>query len=107
MKSWHSLPCSDPDLSTLLGLDRTADFTDSEREAPDVLLRIPGDGREDADISLSTWVGRARQGEWHGRANSLGPLPRHHWTVIDEVAEAAHAEHPEIQGTLVAFHSTP
>jgi SagB-type dehydrogenase family enzyme len=76
----------DDDVSTLLGIDRAADFEGVEREHPDCLALVwPGGERE--DLPLERALVAARAGRWSGRANLLS-AERVEWEVIDDVADA-------------------
>ena len=87
---WQVHPCyhvGDTALAQLLGLDRTADFTDAEAEYPDLLIQLAGDSTDTAN--LKKILRRASTGTWSGRANILD---RHHfyqWPVIDAVTAAS------------------
>jgi SagB-type dehydrogenase family enzyme len=74
------LPVTDTEIAALLGLDRTADFTDAEAEHPDMLLRIHTGSTTPFHLPAVT--------QWYGIANALGGLPKHTWPVINEVIEA-------------------
>ncbi len=69
----------DAQLARLLGLDRTEDFSDAERETPELLIRIIVN--ETTEPALSPVADEPV--EWFGRANRLS---RSHvdWPVIDE-----------------------
>ncbi len=82
------VPCSDTQLSALLGLDRRADFAAAEAESPDVLLRVV----TTEALSLDELLTASRQGAWQGQANHLGGEPQFDWAAIDEVAAATHTE---------------
>lgn len=76
---------SDDDIARLLGLDRDEDFTDAEREEPELLALIsalPALSVPDLDLLFST-----ADGPWFGRANRLS---KDHvdWDIIDMVADA-------------------
>jgi len=77
---------SDAQIAGVLGLDREADHSDAEREAPDAMLLI---GTDDAGTppDADTLAGRLAAGRWHGRANRLSPRKRIHWDVIDAVEQ--------------------
>ena len=84
---------SDETLSTLLGLDRTEDFVDSENEYPELVAAIwPRHPEESRAIPLELdqeIVKKLAQGIWQGKANRLSrdnPVP---WEIIDDVAEAS------------------
>jgi SagB-type dehydrogenase family enzyme len=79
-------------LAALMGLDRSADFVETERERPDLLLSINTGGTNGKPEPLDGWLAQARAASWHGRANVLSSHPKHHWPAIDEVAEATPAE---------------
>lgn len=81
----------DAEVASLLGLDRTQDFVDAEREHPDMLLAVvpsaekpdtPGPRRLPAEA-----IAQVAAGNWTGEANWLS---RDHvdWEIIDAVAEA-------------------
>jgi len=74
----------DAQLARLLGLDRTEDFNDAERETPELLARVMVN--ETMEPALSP-VGDEPV-EWFGRANRLS---RSHvaWPVIDEAVTAS------------------
>ena len=74
----------DAQLARLLGLDRTEDFADAERETPELLVRVMVN--ETAEPAPSP-VADAPV-EWFGRANRLS---RSHvgWPVIDEAIAAS------------------
>jgi SagB-type dehydrogenase family enzyme len=80
----------DAEISTLLGLDRDADFAAGEREHPDAMLLVTArqSGLVADEFAAATLVRAVRSGRWHGRAN---PHSAHHqddWPVIEEVADA-------------------
>lgn len=79
---------SDPQLATLLGLDRDEDYGDAEREEPECLAVVsafdPSPWRQ-RDPSL--FVAAARRASWRGTANHLS-AQRVEWPIIDEVAKA-------------------
>jgi SagB-type dehydrogenase family enzyme len=77
---------ADESIARLLGLDRTADFADAERESPEALLLISTNGVRSnfppgEKCDLTPFI-------WYGAANHLSreqPVP---WNIIDVVAEA-------------------
>ncbi|MEK7757401.1 MAG: SagB/ThcOx family dehydrogenase, partial [Planctomycetota bacterium] len=80
---------SDADIAALLGLERAADFTDAEREQPDLLVAVvpsPSAGVVHPAATLEALADIAR-GSWSGRANRLS---KDHmtWELIDAVADA-------------------
>src|ERR1019366_3477239 len=79
----------DAQLARLLGLDRTEDFADAERETPELLVRVMVN--ETAEPAPSP-VADAPV-EWFGRANQLS---RSHvgWPVIDEAIAASERKAP-------------
>ncbi len=79
----------DAQLARLLGLDRTEDFADAERETPELLVRVMVN--ETAEPALSP-VPDAPV-EWFGRANQLS---RSHvgWPVIDEAIAVSERKAP-------------
>ena len=79
----------DAQLARLLGLDRTEDFADAERETPELLVRVMVN--ETAEPAPSP-VADAPV-EWFGRANQLS---RSHvgWPVIDEAIAVSERKAP-------------
>lgn len=75
------LPVTDADISTLLGLDRAADFDGAETEHPDMLLRLYARTPE-----YPTFLPKIH--EWYGKANALGGYPHPDWPIIDDVTKA-------------------
>jgi len=71
-------------IAQLLGLDRTEDFTDAEKETPELIIRVITSeaavttGSPDADNAI----------EWFGRANRLSNF-HVEWPVIDEAIAAS------------------
>lgn len=72
---------SDQQLSTLLGLDRDADFIEHEREVPDLLCRLitRADARSSGQLPPFA-------SQWFGRAKPLSRYHHQHWPVIEHVA---------------------
>ena len=79
---------SNSTLSSLLGLDRDADFVEAEREEAELLVSIaPGSPAPlPADSKPMTASGAGVL--WQGMANTLSPEHRVEWPVIDVVAQA-------------------
>ena len=79
----------DAQLARLLGLDRSEDFINAERETPELLVRVTVN--ETAKLSASP-VANALV-EWFGRANRLS---RSHvgWPVIDEAIAVSERKAP-------------
>jgi nitroreductase len=80
---------SDGDLVRLLGLDRSDDFLDAEREEPVCLAVVTaGDVEPWLERDPEPLVSAAAGASWHGTANLLS---RSHveWPAINEVAAAA------------------
>ena len=86
--SLRRVPADEAALSRLMGLDRSDDFDAAERERPDLLLEIAAGGPTQPPVSLAPWLTRLQSARWHGQANILSRHPRHHWPVIEQVAEA-------------------
>ncbi len=97
---------SDDQIVTLLGIGRSEDFRDAEREHPDCLLvvwpeaRAAGESAAPGSVPLALEaeaVDALARGQWVGRANRLSrdePVP---WAIIDEVAVASWKGSPESQ----------
>ena len=86
----------DGQLARLLGLDRTGDFADAERETPELLVRVMVN--ETAEPAPSP-VADAPV-EWFGRANQLS---RSHvgWPVIDEAIAVSERKAPRADKSVV------
>jgi SagB-type dehydrogenase family enzyme len=86
----------DAQLARLLGLDRTEDFADAERETPELLVRVMVN--ETAEPAPSP-VADAPV-EWFGRANRLS---RSHveWPVIDEAIAVSERKAPMADKSVV------
>jgi SagB-type dehydrogenase family enzyme len=73
----------DEQLARLLGLDRTEDFADAERETPELLVRVIVNEAAATTLSPPT-----NASEWFGRANRLSDS-HVEWPVIDEAIAAS------------------
>ena len=94
LQGWQVLPLtkmSDGEVSALLGLDRTHDFENAEREHPDLLVAVMPSAESrtsSAPIGLpSDALGLVLRGKWYGRANRLSS-DHVDWELIDSVADA-------------------
>ncbi|MDD2722877.1 MAG: SagB/ThcOx family dehydrogenase [Methylovulum sp.] len=86
--------CSDAEISSLLGLDRKADFKPLEEESPDIVCRIHTQTTRNA-LTINTLLENTQSGIWYGKADSLRAYHFYKWPVIDEIATAAHKPHTE------------
>jgi SagB-type dehydrogenase family enzyme len=69
----------DAQIGRLLGLDRAEDFTDAERETPELLVRVVVN-----QAAPAPWLpGAGMASEWFGRANRLSQA-HVDWPVIEE-----------------------
>lgn len=77
---------SDADIASWLGLDRSDDFVEHEREAPDLLCRLRTNqhGCEAFDAQRLTQMTHGAQ--WSGKALRLSDKHFHRWPIIDEAA---------------------
>ncbi|MGH8764891.1 MAG: SagB/ThcOx family dehydrogenase [Burkholderiales bacterium] len=90
---------ADETVEALLGLDRSDDFADAEREHPDLVIALwPNDPATDGragdaralPMSLDpTLVRKLAQQRWYGKANRLSPDDPVPWEIIDRVAAAS------------------
>ena len=79
---------SDASLSTLLGLDRDADYEGAEREEPECVAVITSaDSTPWLAVDPALLVAAAQAASWQGHANQLSP-DRVPWPIIDRVSEA-------------------
>jgi SagB-type dehydrogenase family enzyme len=86
----------DAQLARLLGLDRTEDFADAERETPELLVRVMVNETEEPAPSPVTDASV----KWFGRANQLS---RSHveWPVIDEAIAVSERKTPIADKSVV------
>jgi len=86
----------DAQLTRLLGLDRTEDFADAERETPELLVRVMVNETEEPAPSPVTDA----PVKWFGRANQLS---RSHdeWPVIDEAIAVSERKAPIADKSVV------
>ncbi len=94
LQGWQVLPLpkmSDEELCALLGLDRTHDFENAEREHPDLLIAVMPSAESwssDPPLGLpSDALESVRQCKWCGGANRLSS-DHVEWELIDSVADA-------------------
>ncbi len=80
------LSAADDVMAGLLGLDRSAEFTSAEAEAPDALLWV---GDPDSRPDLTQLLDALCKASWYGGANALS---REHvaWPDIDSIHRATH-----------------
>jgi SagB-type dehydrogenase family enzyme len=79
---------SDDQIASLLGLDRSEDFSQAESETPELLLWVTPTS-EHSELNLTALATQARQSDWQGQANLLDPRPLYQWPVIDDVTQAS------------------
>jgi SagB-type dehydrogenase family enzyme len=100
----------DGEIAALLGLDRTPDFEDAEREQPDLLAAVvPAAVQHDADAAVprrlpSEAVACVASGRWVGTANALS-TDHVNWKIIDRVADACFKPATEPDGVSPLGHS--
>jgi SagB-type dehydrogenase family enzyme len=101
---------SDAQISTLLGLDRNADYENAEREEPEcvaVVWRDTGSGTGDqgsrAPFDPTQLVDAAQRAMWRGRANRLSS-EHVEWPMIDEVTEST--RYPGIRDPALTIKNT-
>src|SRR5262249_11332059 len=87
----------DAEIAHILGLDRDEDYTDAEREHPDLLAAVvPNPAESSIPSTLPAGVADwGVDGIWRGKANRLS---REHvdWEIIDHVAEACEKPHTDL-----------
>ena len=79
---------SNSSLSSLLGLDRDADFAAAEREEAELLVLIAPDFSTPLATDSKPLTAHGAGVLWQGLANTLSPEHSVEWPVIDEVAQA-------------------
>jgi SagB-type dehydrogenase family enzyme len=79
--------CSDDELSSLLGVNRTEDFNVDEREFADILCKIQIQETK-SEYDLESLIQAANNGSWQGKAKPLNQYHLYKWNVINEVAQA-------------------
>ncbi len=101
LQGWQVLPLTrvgDEELCALLGLDRTCDFENAEREHPDLLIAVMPSAESRTHDTPPTGGGgplglpsdalaTVMRGKWYGRANRLSS-DHVDWELIDSVADA-------------------
>ena len=101
---WHAVVLeglADETIEELLGLNRAQDFVGAEREHPDLIMAVWGEGSADAGTrSLSLFLDPAvvqelAQQTWYGKANRLSPEDPVPWEIIDQVAAASRKQTSE------------
>ena len=86
--------CSDQQITSLLGLNRSDDFDNAEMETADALILIStGDNSRVPDIHQLLSI--TDNSQWKGQANRLSPGNRIHWDIIEQVSTSC--EKPETQ----------
>ncbi len=94
-------------LARLMGLDREQDFTDAERERPDLLLQLLPREIETSQPGIEQWLPLLDGAHWQGRANVLSPHPKHQWPIIGQVADATPAKPDTLQPPMPATDYPP
>ncbi len=88
---------SDTDIAAWLGLDRTDDFFEHEREMPDCLCRIRLYPKDYSPINHSALSQSLQSAIWTGRAEPLSPKHFYRWPIIDEVSKQVIKPSTEIE----------
>ncbi|WP_305907480.1 nitroreductase family protein [Methylomarinum sp. Ch1-1] len=89
---------TDSEIAALLGIDRTEEFIDKERESPDWLCRICySDAEIDSEREKDRLMSTISQSVWQGRAQSLGSYHMYHWSVLDEIAQSTRKTTGEVR----------
>jgi SagB-type dehydrogenase family enzyme len=88
--------CSDQQIASLLGLNRSDDFFNSETEAADLLLLVTTSNNTEYP-EINSLIEIASQAEWKGQANCLSPDNRMHWDVIEQIAASCETPQTEPQ----------
>ena len=97
---------SNSTLSSLLGLDRDADFAEAEREEAELLVLIAPDFSMPLATDPKPLTAHGAGVFWQGSANALSPEHSVEWPVIDEVARATRrCESSPIQEDFSGFPS--
>jgi SagB-type dehydrogenase family enzyme len=100
---WHAVVLeglADETIEELLGLNRAQDFDGAEREHPDLVMAVWGDGADAGTRSLPLFLDPAvvndlAQQTWYGKANRLSPEDPVPWEIIDQVAAASRKQSSE------------
>lgn len=88
--------CSDQQIATLLGLNRSDDFSNAETEAADVMLLVTTSNNVEYP-NINSLIDITNQAEWKGQANCLSPDNRMHWDVIEQIAASCEKSQTEPQ----------
>jgi SagB-type dehydrogenase family enzyme len=84
---------SDSDISAWLGLERSDDFMENEREQADCFCRIRTTRNEAAPFDTAQLSQSIQSAIWAGKAERLSPNHFYRWPIIDDIA--AKTEKPE------------
>ena len=79
---------ADETIEALLGLDRSADFEDAERESAELVMSV-GPGQAATGTFDVEAVQELKAQRWYGKANRLSPEDPVRWEIIDTVAAAS------------------
>lgn len=77
---------SDQQISALLGLDRSEDFSGAEEEAADVLLLVTTSTQAETP-DLAKLIELVCSSQWKGHANCLSQENRIHWEIIEQISK--------------------
>ena len=77
---------SDADIAACLGLNRTDDFIEHEREHADCFFRLRSRPDENARFNLNALSQTCQSSVWLGKAERLSPKHFYRWPIIDEIA---------------------
>lgn len=86
---WSVELCSeaaDADIARWLGLDRSGDFVEDEREAADLFCRLRTARHAVADFDAAGLSQTQQSAEWYGQAERLSGRHFYRWPIIDDVA---------------------
>lgn len=77
---------SDADIAACLGLDRTDDFIEHEREHADCIFRVRTNPKDNASLDFSELSQTLQSAIWMGKAERLSPNHFYRWPIIDKIA---------------------
>lgn len=108
---WTIELCSeagDANIAGWLGLDRSGDFVEHEREAPDLFCRLHTDNKpSSAGLDSSRLSLILQTAQWFGKAERLSGRHFYRWPIIDEVSQQARKPATEIERWQVPFLELP
>ncbi|MGR8930880.1 MAG: SagB/ThcOx family dehydrogenase [Gammaproteobacteria bacterium] len=97
----------DANLMQWLGLARTDDFVEHEREVPDLFCRLQTNREPCNGVDAERLSQMVSSGKWTGKAERLSGRHFYRWPIIDEVATQAEKPATEIERDHFEYRALP